>query len=103
MFDFQHKTRATLCQLPDTDNSTRKHVESEGADRKAKWAEFGCVVWNGNIVISGGKETKKVEFFFISVISINFTLFLTTIVAKVATNCIKNSQKNVLVRIFKIR
>ena len=65
MLDFQHKTRATLCHLPNSKKKARKDADeskkdSDSAEKTVKWAEFGCVTWKGNIVISGGKETKKV-------------------------------------------
>ena len=69
MLDFQHKTRATLCQLPsakmrnlrkDLDDTSRKDSDA-ASEKPVKWAEFGCAAWKGNIVISGGKETKKVS------------------------------------------
>jgi len=64
MLDFQHKTRATLCQLPKSKKNVRNETEDSRkeseSDKPTKWAEFGCIAWKGNIVISGGKETKKV-------------------------------------------
>ena len=60
VLDYQQKTRATLCQLPNYKNSVRNH-KTEGEDKSVKWAEFGCVAWKGNIVISGGKDTQTVS------------------------------------------
>ncbi|XP_076802843.1 kelch-like protein 6 [Clavelina lepadiformis] len=68
VLDFQHKTRATLCQMPSSQNSTRGLVNA-GSDNqvsKTKWAEFACTAWKDNIVISGGKESKKEAWMFIT-------------------------------------
>nr|XP_018670466.1 kelch-like protein 6 [Ciona intestinalis] len=70
VLDFQHKTRASLCQLPNTKYMVQAgdgvvlDVGLEGGE-KAKWAEFACTAWRNNLVISGGKETKKETWMYI--------------------------------------
>ncbi|XP_078494945.1 kelch-like protein 6 [Ciona intestinalis] len=71
VLDFQHKTRASLCQLPNTKYMVQAgdgvvlDVGLEGGE-KAKWAEFACTAWRNNLVISGGKETFETWMYIMS-------------------------------------
>uniref|UniRef100_H2YQY1 BTB domain-containing protein n=1 Tax=Ciona savignyi TaxID=51511 RepID=H2YQY1_CIOSA len=70
VLDFQHKTRASLCQLPNSKNSIRGITATatgvSADDVRAKWAEFACTSWKNNLVITGGKETKKETWMFLT-------------------------------------
>jgi len=69
VLDFQHKTRSGFCSLPTNKNSTRFITDNESRSsacqdpNKLRWAEFGCVAWKNNIVITGGKDSRKVKLF----------------------------------------